>query len=210
MDDQYCHRGRNPYKGYKYGSRCSHSGCTDTAALDNTPVKPAPELSGSVDRGASASVNPEETTSANAHYELAYDPVSFLPLPQPVNVGGLWAPREISSRVTILPYSFSTYISKNMAPTDADPLPPHEVLQDLMMSMLNPTGIAYISDMANRQVRQQEREIVMTQLSLSHTHLGLNQYCYLLASECPSSKCLTDPETQPNTWRTIFQGAAQL
>lgn len=43
--------------------------------------------------------------------------------------------------------------------TTADSLAPHNVVQDPMLSALNPTVVAYITDMVSRQVRQQEREM---------------------------------------------------
>lgn len=68
----------------------------------------------------------------------------------------MWSPRGISPKATALPYSLPTYTSRNTSTTTANPLAPHNLLQDPMMSALNPTGIA---DMVSRQVGQQEKEM---------------------------------------------------
>lgn len=52
-----------------------------------------------------------------------------------------------------------TYTSKNIATATADPLVPHIVLQDLLMSVLNLTVIAYIEDMvADRCISRTRRK----------------------------------------------------
>lgn len=91
---------------------------------------------------ASATTNPQS--------ESAYGRATFLSLPQLSNRGGMIAPlRGISLRMTISPYLFPTYTLGNVATNAADPLAPHNMLQDPMMSTLSPTLISYITDMVN-------------------------------------------------------------
>lgn len=72
---------------------------------------------------------------------------------------GMIAPlMGISWRVTTPPYPFSTYTSKNTTTSAVDPLEPHNMLQDPMVSALSATKIAYIAGTVSQQVRQQERE----------------------------------------------------
>lgn len=96
---------------------------------------------------------PRASAFASLQRELAYDPMSFLPLPQQVNPRGMWAPlRGMSLRATVPPYPYPTYTSKNITTITIDPLAPYNVLQDPMMSILNPTMISYIANMISRQV----------------------------------------------------------
>lgn len=88
--------------------------------------------------GASETINPQP--------ESTYDPTTLLPLPQSSNHVGMTAPlRGISPRATEPLYSFSTCTSENMATNSIDPLAPHNVPQDLMMSALSSTVVAYIT-----------------------------------------------------------------
>lgn len=85
--------------------------------------------------------------------------MAFPRLPQALNPVGIRAPLTgISPRATAPPYPFPTYTSGNLTTNVTDPLAPHNVLQDLMISALSPTVIAYATDMVSQQGHQQEKE----------------------------------------------------
>lgn len=112
-------------------------------------VEPTQGPSISVTKGALAPGNLGATIFANPQHGSAYDPMAFSPRPQPVNSRSTWAPvKGISPRATALPYPFPIYTSGNMATTTTDPLVPHTVLQDPMMSRLNLIIILHLLHLA--------------------------------------------------------------
>lgn len=82
-------------------------------------------LGGGPTLGASATTNPQ--------LESAYAPTTFPPPLQSSNLWSMSAPlKGISPRATAPSYPFATYTSGNTITNTADPLTPHNGLQDPM------------------------------------------------------------------------------
>lgn len=79
--------------------------------------------------------------------------MAFQPLTQPLNLEACGLLEEYLRKPPPFHLSLDIY-SRGMGTTPADPLAPYTVLQDPMISVLNPTLIAYITDMASRQIQQ--------------------------------------------------------
>lgn len=67
----------------------------------------------------------------------------------------------MATEPTQAPHLFPSYASVSAVANTTDPYGPQSVLQNGMMSALNPTGIVYVTNMVSQQVRQHEREVEM-------------------------------------------------
>lgn len=99
----------------------------------------------------------ETSTSTNFQYNSSNNPTTFPPFPYAMNLGGITAPQREMSTTGVYANSNSIFVSHyalrigKHSYNIVNPLAPQNMLQDTMMSTLNPTVIAYIANMVNRQ-----------------------------------------------------------